>query len=187
MLSRLTEAAVTEKLSRKHLADPAARHKDELSWLCERHQIRTVLQVPDAAAPIDVVADLARRTVDVGMTLRAPEDKKTSKARINWLLRQIKAEDVEHVYVRLNWAGLAALLRSSVSLSCAPIRELLRTIKAGFKLQASTCSRQKDLERDSHSKRIYCRLRSYRARVLLQGWRWPVCLEKKPTSDKATS
>ena len=105
VLSRLTEAAVTEKLSRKHLADPAARHKDELSWLCERHQIRTVLQVPDAAAPIDVVADLARRTVDVGMTLRAPEDKKTSKARINWLLRQIKAEDVEHVYVRLNWPG----------------------------------------------------------------------------------
>ncbi len=105
ILSRQTETAVHEKLPRKHIHDQAGRQKDEISVLSELNQLKSVLQIPDAASPLEVIADLARRTIDVGMTIRAPEDKKSSKARLNWLLRQVKAERLEGVTIRLNWPG----------------------------------------------------------------------------------
>jgi len=61
--------------------------------------------VPDAAAPINVSVDLDRRSLDVGMTLKAPEDKKSTKARVNWLLRQLKGETVDGLFIRLLWLG----------------------------------------------------------------------------------
>ena len=105
ILSRLTEAAVRERLPRKHQGDPAQRAKDELLTLREKHQLQCQLEVPGAAAPIEVVADLTRRCIDVGMTLKAPTDKKSTKARLNWLLRQIKTEHLTDLYIRLLWPG----------------------------------------------------------------------------------
>lgn len=105
ILSRQTEAAVQEKLPRKHRTDPAQRRKDELQLLREDGQLKSVLEVPDAVAPVEIVADIARRTIDIGMTLRAPEDRVSSKARVNWLLRQVKTEKVDEVFVRMTWPG----------------------------------------------------------------------------------
>ncbi len=105
ILSRQTEAAVQEKLPRKHQTDPAQRRKDELQHLREDGQLKSVLDVPDAAAPVELVADVARRTIDIGMSLRAPEDKVSSKARVNWLLRQVKTEKIDQVFVRMIWPG----------------------------------------------------------------------------------
>lgn len=105
ILSRMTGANVSERLPRKHAADPASRQKDELQDLRDAHCLKCSLSVPDAAATIDVVADIPRRSIDVGMTLRAPEDKKTTKARVNWLLRQVKAEKVDGLFLRLLWPG----------------------------------------------------------------------------------
>lgn len=105
ILSRQTETAVNEKLPRKHQADPLQRRKDEFQLLREEAKLTSVLEVPDAAAPVEVVADISRRTIDIGMSLRAPEDKVSSKARLNWLLRQIKTEKTDEVFVRLIWPG----------------------------------------------------------------------------------
>ena len=105
ILSRMTGAVVSEKLPCKHTGQPAQRQKDEVQALRELHTLTCSLSVPDAAAPIEVVADLMRRSIDVGMTLRAPEDKKTTKARLNWLLRQIKSENTQGLYIRLLWPG----------------------------------------------------------------------------------
>lgn len=54
---------------------------------------------------MDVVADILGRSISVGMRLRAPEDKKTAKARVNWILRQIKTDKTEDLYLRLLWPG----------------------------------------------------------------------------------
>jgi len=105
ILSRQTEAAVQEKLPRKHQTDPALRRKDELQHLREDGRLQSVLDVPDAAAPVKVVADITRRTIDIGMSLRAPEDKVSSKARLNWLLRQVKTEKIDEIFVRMIWPG----------------------------------------------------------------------------------
>ena len=115
ILSRLTETSVSEKLPRKHFNDPAHRKKDELVLLRESHQLRSSLNVPGAAATIEVVADLMRRSVDVGMTIKAPEDRKTTKARLNWLLRQIKTEKTEDLHIRLLWPGASEPTQHLVS------------------------------------------------------------------------
>tara|TARA_R110002126_G_scaffold17848_1_gene69032 strand:+ start:1370 stop:2734 length:1365 start_codon:yes stop_codon:yes gene_type:complete len=105
ILSRLTETSVTERLSRKHKTDAPSRVKDELVTLRDKKQLTSVLEIPDAAAVVEVAADMTRRSVDVGMTLRAPEDKVSTKARVNWLMRQVKSEKVDDLYVRLLWPG----------------------------------------------------------------------------------
>lgn len=115
ILSRLTGTTVTERLSRKNRSDPLLRSKDEMKNLCENKQLKTTLQIPDAAAPLEVTVDLSRKTIDVGMTLRAPEDKVSTKARVNWLLRQIKSEKAEDIYVRLLWPGKSPPNHKSVS------------------------------------------------------------------------
>ncbi|UWS02002.1 hypothetical protein K4K94_11640 [Phaeobacter inhibens] len=105
ILSRQTEASVRERLNRKHAKNPADRHKDELNQLRESHQLQVSFDIPNAAAPLEVVADLNRRTIQAGMTLRAPEDKKSSKARLNWLLRQLKSDVDSDLFVRMTWPG----------------------------------------------------------------------------------
>jgi hypothetical protein len=105
ILSRLTETNVSQRLSRKHLNDAEARKKDEIELLRATKCLTACIEIPDAAAPLEVVADMTRRAIDVGMTLRAPEDKISTKARVNWLLRQVKADHTDHLYLRLMWPG----------------------------------------------------------------------------------
>ncbi|GKY86900.1 hypothetical protein [Sinisalibacter aestuarii] len=105
ILSRQAETVVHQMLPRKLAADPAERHRQELQRLRDSNQLYVELDIPDAAAPLEVVADIPRRTIDVGMSLRAPQDKKSSKARVNWLLRQIKTERTSELFVRMNWPG----------------------------------------------------------------------------------
>ena len=107
ILSRMTETAVTERLSRKHKMDGAARVKDEMNLMREDQTLGLELDVPDAAAPIEILVDMKRRSVDVGMTLRAPEDKVSTKARVNWILRQVKTANLDDLYLRLMWPGKA--------------------------------------------------------------------------------
>lgn len=108
ILSRLTDTSVAEKLPRTHLKDTRLRQKAELDRLRNNHQLAVTLDIPDAAAPLDIVADMGRRTVDVGMTIPAPQDKVSSKARVNWLLRQIKTEATADLHIRLLWPGSSA-------------------------------------------------------------------------------
>lgn len=115
ILSRMTETRVDERLPRNHVGDPGARLKDDIQGLCEQRRLQISLAIPDAAAPLDIVVDLGLRSVEVGMTLRAPDDKKTTKARLNWLLRQIKSENVEGLNVRLFWPGRSAQTQHTVA------------------------------------------------------------------------
>lgn len=105
ILSRQTETVVQEKLPKKYRSDPLQRRKDELQVLRDEARLVSILEIPNAAAPVEITADIARRTIDIGMTLRAPEDKVSSKARVNWLLRQIKTEKIDEVFVRMTWPG----------------------------------------------------------------------------------
>lgn len=105
ILSRQIGVAVAVRLSRTQASDPTARARADAAELAERLRLSVTLNVPDAAAPIDVALDLATRTIMVSMKLRAPEDRQSSKARVNWLLRQLKAANPEHLHLRLHWPG----------------------------------------------------------------------------------
>ena len=105
ILSRDTDTYVIEKLPVRHMKDPSQRFKHELEILCKNSLLSSTLSISNAAAPLEIVADLPRRTIDVGMTLSAPQDKVSPKARANWLLRQVQTEEVNDLYIRLNWAN----------------------------------------------------------------------------------
>src|SRR3546814_9407130 len=88
LLSRKIGRAVDLKLSRPHAADQVLRLKDDAAMLAEQHQLSFELNVPDAASEITVVATLQRRSLEASMSLAAPEDRKGTKATVNWLQRQ---------------------------------------------------------------------------------------------------
>lgn len=105
VLTLQTGTNVTERMSRKYLNNAELRTKDEIEHLRSESQLKAELDIPDAAAPLSIVADLPRRTIDVGMTLKAPEERKSSKARLNWLLKQVRGEVPADLQIRCNWPG----------------------------------------------------------------------------------
>ena len=105
VLSRLTNTIVSEKLQVRHLKDPTTRTKADIKTLLDEQKLESQFEITDAAAPIDVKAHLLSKSIHVGMTITAPGDKKSSKARLNWLLRQLKERDVSNCYIQANWPG----------------------------------------------------------------------------------
>ncbi|MBL4645291.1 MAG: hypothetical protein JKY99_02400 [Rhizobiales bacterium] len=111
ILSRQTGTPVSEQLSRKHKKNPSIRFNDELAVLSKTNQLKATLVIPDAAANLEIVADLSRRAFDVGMSIKAPEHRKSAKARTKWLINQINTDLTEDLHIQLNWPGkLAATL-----------------------------------------------------------------------------
>ena len=108
VLSRLTNTNVTERLPIAHAKNPDARIRSGIKTLVDKNCLVSNFDIPDTAAPLEVVADISQRSLYVGMTISAPQDKKTSRARLNWLLRQLKKKDVRDGYIRANWPGSSA-------------------------------------------------------------------------------
>ena len=105
ILSRQTEECVVEKLPRKYISNARQRYKDEFLLLKERNRLTSALEVPGAASILQIMADLIQRTIYIGMTIKAPEDRKSNRARINWLIRQLKGDIPDDLQIRLNWPG----------------------------------------------------------------------------------
>ena len=105
IMSRLVGRNVALRLTNKHKIDPALRLKDDSEQLAKTAILNCTLDIPDAAAPLEVSVDLRRRVVTCGMRVEAPKDKKTSRARINWILRQLGGTDASEVFVSAVWPG----------------------------------------------------------------------------------
>ncbi|MEX2375848.1 MAG: hypothetical protein WD942_09745 [Dehalococcoidia bacterium] len=108
ILSRQLSTEVSTRISRTHAADPTARLRDAVVDLAKEECLTGTLVVPAAASPIDVCADLQKRSVTVSMKLKAPAERKGAKGRISWLLRQIQRTDGRDIHLRLFWPGRAA-------------------------------------------------------------------------------
>ncbi len=115
ILTRKLDTLVRERLPRRLANDPVERRKAAISQLCSENTLNATFDIPDAAAPLDVTANLSTRSVSVSMTVRAPEDRKSSKARLNWLLRQLKGEFSEEFFIRYNWPGRSEFTQSSIN------------------------------------------------------------------------
>lgn len=105
LMSRKLGRHVTLKLSRAHSNDPVRRLKDDCHTLARKHSLWCTLNVPDAAAPIVVCADVGRRTIACSMRLATPKDKKRPKARINWVLKQLAKADSDGIFIKALWLG----------------------------------------------------------------------------------
>lgn len=103
LMSRHVGETVSFKLERKFNEDPQARLKQAVSEFIEDPVLTVILTVPDAASNLNVKAHLARKCIEISMNVRAPEDRKSTKARVNWLLRMIKSDD-PRIIVRARWS-----------------------------------------------------------------------------------
>ncbi len=80
---------VKQLLRGSESASASARQQAVRDSLASAGQLTAELQIPDAASPLEVVADLSTRQVTVSARLTAPRDAK-SRGRVSWLLRQLQ-------------------------------------------------------------------------------------------------
>lgn len=106
-MSRYVGRKVEVKLSRKHQESGAEWLKDGCSELAENRTLSCALHVPDAANDMNIVADVALRTITCSLRLAAPKDRKSTKARVNWLVRQLKESKGEELQIRAIRSGKA--------------------------------------------------------------------------------
>lgn len=102
-LTELVNANVMIRLSKAHKNDPEKRIRHDAELLSKTAELCAEYDVPDAASPIKLVADLRSRSVNVSMRLPAPTDRRSTKARVNWLLRQLKASDGKDLHICAYW------------------------------------------------------------------------------------
>jgi len=114
LMSSKVRRPVRLRLSRAHVGDPTERMRSDCDQLALSNQLSCTLDIPDAAAPIDVTANLKARSISVSMSLAAPKDKQRASSRLNWLLRQLTKSDPTDIYIRCNWPGRAAPTQASL-------------------------------------------------------------------------
>ncbi len=114
MSSHLT-TPVSLKLSRKHKASPIDRLKDDCELLVSEHILSCDLEIPDTASCLSVKADITRRTITCSMKLDAPKDKKRPTAKVNWLLKQLKHTNNEHIYITAITQGRSFNIQKNIN------------------------------------------------------------------------
>ena len=105
VMSRQVNNQVQVSLGRAEATDPTERLKKASAILAKDVCLAADILVPNAAAPMQVSADFRKRVVSVSMRLRAPSDRKSTKARLSWLLKQLSAADLKDLHIRLFWPG----------------------------------------------------------------------------------
>jgi hypothetical protein len=100
IMSRKLGVLVTEKLARSHVKDQGQRLNDDTDRLVSSFDLSCILEVPDAAATIDVTVNLQRKSITSAMRLDAPADRKTCKPQLTWLLKQLSKTPDELIHIR---------------------------------------------------------------------------------------
>ena len=88
-LGRELGADVQVQLSRRELADPQLRIAAQAQSLVKEGALSGSLRIPDAASPLDVVADVRASRVIVSVDIDAPGEGRAT-TRVAWLLRQLR-------------------------------------------------------------------------------------------------
>lgn len=114
-LSRHVGQPVETVIERKLRDDPTARLKYGINNLVADRSLTSAFRIPDSAGDIEVKADLALRTVSASMRIKAPQDRKSTKARVNWLLRMLKEDDAR-ILILAHWPGRAPATDAALSL-----------------------------------------------------------------------
>lgn len=113
-LSRHVGQPVETIIERRLKLEPSVRMRAAISALIECPTLTSTYRVPDCASDIEVAANLQLKTISASMKIKAPLDKKSTKARINWLLKMLK-EDDPRLYVTAHWPGRAAPTQKPLS------------------------------------------------------------------------
>ena len=99
-LTDLLNKPVRVKLGRTEREDQVMFTNRVLDGLCNEHGLEMEYVIPDGASALKVRADPRSRTLTSSMVIGAPEDRKTTSARVNWLLRQLAKTQEDDVHVK---------------------------------------------------------------------------------------
>ena len=117
-LTDLLHQPVLVKLTRAEREDPVAFMGRALDGLCGEQALEVEYVIPDGVSSLAVRADLRSKSLASSMTIGAPEDRKTARARVTWLLRQLGKTHEEGVHVRAVYGR-----RQDVQAALARVRE----------------------------------------------------------------
>lgn len=107
LMSKHIGKNVNIKMDRKVKDDPVARLKHRIADFCETNTLFTILQIPDAASDLIVQANLPSRSITASMKIKAPLDRKSTSARVNWLLRMLKHAEIDtRVFIKASWPSV---------------------------------------------------------------------------------
>ena len=99
-LTELLHQPVPVKLSRAEREDPVVFTNRVLEGLYKEYGLEVEYMIPDGVSALRVRADLRSKTLTSSMTIGTPEDRKTAKARANWLLRQLGKTQENGIHVK---------------------------------------------------------------------------------------
>ena len=123
-LTELLHQPVPVKLNRAERDDPTVFINRVLDGLCNEQGLEIEYLIPDGVSSLKVWADLRGKTLTSSMTIGAPEDRKTTKARVNWLLRQLAKTRDDGIHIKAAYgrrddlqAGLARVREDPAVLS----------------------------------------------------------------------
>lgn len=88
-LSVDTGADAIEVIPRAHQQNPRLRSKDFIDSLCETGTLASELRVPDTIGNIELEVNLRAARITLSTQFKAPDDR-TARARVVWLVRQLK-------------------------------------------------------------------------------------------------
>ena len=117
-LTELLHQPVPVKLSRAERDDPTVFLNRVLDGLCNEQGLEIEYSIPDGVSSLKVWADLRGKTLTSSMTIGSPEDRKTAKARVNWLLRQLAKTREDGIHIRAAYGR-----REDIQVALAKVRE----------------------------------------------------------------
>ena len=106
------------KLNRAERDDPSVFINRVLDGLCNEQGLEIEYVIPDGVSSLKVSADRRGKTLTSSMTIGAPEDRKTAKARVNWLLRQLAKTRDDGIHIKAAYGR-----RDDLQAGLAKVRE----------------------------------------------------------------
>jgi hypothetical protein len=122
---------VSLRLSKPHW-DQRTRLYDDVSEFVESNRLWATFEFPAPQIPVELVADASRRSITCRLLVEAPENRRTYKARVRWILNQLPEETRLPARLEVIWKYNQ---RSS-----APLSALREDLDAG-KIDSSSAPR----------------------------------------------
>lgn len=105
VLSRQLGTRVTQDLTRAEKNDPRAKYLSDVETLKDERLLQLWLKLPNVGNSLGILVNLAHGTIVLKVYVRAPGDRRSNKARLNWLLRQIPESADDKLIIRGYWPG----------------------------------------------------------------------------------
>ncbi len=102
-LTSHTGRTVKRVVPRKHAADPVLRDEEIARNLADEGRLSLQMRIPETCGPLRVLVDVRTALIEVSTVVTAPVDG-TPKARVTWLLKQLKGTS-DDVVVEAQFPG----------------------------------------------------------------------------------